>query len=136
MSTIDATTSTTATPTSTSQSLSGLGADSDMFLKLLVENLRHQDPMQPTDSSEYMAQISQMTMVEQMTSLATTSKQTAHDQAIGKAVSLIGHAVTYLDADGNQQQGTVEKVGVSDDGPTLTIGGVAGIDPAAVIEVA
>jgi flagellar basal-body rod modification protein FlgD len=121
--------------TTDTSSTSGLKADSNTFMKLLIANLQHQDPMQPQDSSAYMQQLSQMTMVEQMTSVAATAKNTAESQQAAAAVQLIGRTVTYLDADGNTQSGVVEKADVSGDRPTLTIAGTDGIDAGLVMQV-
>lgn len=44
---------------------------SDMFLKLLVTQLQNQDPTNPTDSSQFLAQLSQITQVEQLVAIRT-----------------------------------------------------------------
>jgi hypothetical protein len=46
---------------------------------------------------------------------------------MAQAVSLIGHDVDYIGADGSTVHGTVQQVDVSGDSPTLTINGVSGI---------
>ena len=53
----------------TSSSTSG-SADKDMFLQLLVAQMRYQDPMNPTDSSEFLAQSAQFTALEKMQDVA------------------------------------------------------------------
>lgn len=116
-------------------SSSGMKADSNTFMKLLIANLQHQDPMQPQDSSAYMQQLSQMTMVEQITKVAATAQASAESQQAAAAVALIGKTVNYLDADGNTQSGVVEKADVSGARPTLTIAGVDGIDAGLVTSV-
>jgi flagellar basal-body rod modification protein FlgD len=125
-------------PTAASQSAAGgaFKADSSTFMTLLVENMKHQDPMQPQDSTAFMQQISQMTMVEQLTALADTSKQAAKDQSTAKTVGLLGRTVTYLDAAGASHSGVVQRVDVSTATPTMTVAGVAGVDPSRVTEVA
>lgn len=128
-------TQTTSTTGSATTGTSGLAADSSTFLKLLVANLQHQDPMQPQDSSAYMQQLSQMTMVEQITSLATSTKATAESQQAAAAVGLIGKTVSYIGADGAPVSGVVERVEVSGARPTLTVGGTSGIDAGLVTEV-
>jgi flagellar basal-body rod modification protein FlgD len=126
----------TVPPTATSQSATtGLAATSDTFLKLLITNLQHQDPTKPQDSNEYVAQISQMTMVEQLTKLSSTSSSTALGQQVASTVALLGRSVTYVGADGVPTTGTVEKVDVSGDAPTITVAGIAGLDPHLVTTV-
>ena len=47
----------------------GLGQDS--FLKLLVEQLKHQDPLSPQDSAQFVAQLAQFNSLEQLISINT-----------------------------------------------------------------
>ena len=128
----------TTTPTTASQATAGgaFKADSSTFMTLLVENMKHQDPMQPQDSTAFMQQISQMTMVEQLTALADTSKQAAQDQSTAKTVGLLGRTVTYKDSAGATHSGVVQRVDVSTKSPTMTVDGIAGVDPSTVTEVA
>src|SRR3990170_3577543 len=53
----------------------GFGMDKDAFLRILVEQLRHQDPSQPGDSQQYIEQMTQFSILEQMTNLSETSQQ-------------------------------------------------------------
>ena len=39
-------------------------SDKDMFLQLLVAQMKYQDPMNPTDSSEFLSQSAQFTALE------------------------------------------------------------------------
>jgi flagellar basal-body rod modification protein FlgD len=127
----------TVPPAAGSQSATtGLAATSDTFLKLLVTNLQHQDPTKPQDSNEYVAQISQMTMVEQLTKLTSTSTTAAHAQQLASTVALLGRTVTYVGTDGVPTTGTVARVDVSGDAPTITVGDAEGVDPNLVTTVA
>jgi flagellar basal-body rod modification protein FlgD len=54
----------------TDQMGSGLGQDA--FLQLLVTQLQHQDPMQPQDDSQFLAQLAQFSSLEQLTSIDST----------------------------------------------------------------
>ncbi len=122
------------TPASQSAT-NNLTATSDTFLKLLVTNLQHQDPTKPQDSNEYVAQISQMTMVEQLTKLSTASQSTVEQQRMASVVALLGKTVTYVGADGAPATGTVSKVDVSGDTPSITVGDVSGVAPSSVSTV-
>src|SRR5881227_3245302 len=97
-------------------------ADKDLFLKLMVQQMSHQDPMNPTDGNEWLSQMVQFNSVEQLTNVAGSTANAASSAAMTQAVSLIGKTVSYTDA-GNPVEGEVEKVVVGKDGPTLTIGG-------------
>jgi flagellar basal-body rod modification protein FlgD len=134
----------TTTPVGNGKALTGSTAvanpdaslDKDGFLKLFIAQLSHQDPSQPMDSGEQMAQMAQFTMTEQMTNMASTNTKIATQLNTSSAVGLIGRTVSYIDADGATQTGKVERVATSKDGQaSLTIAGKAGIDPSSISEV-
>jgi flagellar basal-body rod modification protein FlgD len=121
----------TAAPTNPSDALG-----KDDFLKLMVAQLRSQDPMQPTDDSAYIGQLAQFTQLEQVTNLAQSSSQAASSQEEAQAVALIGHTVSYIDqTTGLTQQGPVQNVQIGTTGATLTVGGVAGVSAKDIKEV-
>lgn len=119
-------TSTTAATTPKSETPSAFKASSDMFLKLMVENLKHQDPMKPQDSDAYVQQIAQMSTVEQLTDLTNSQKRT-------ETLALLGRQVSFRDATGAMTSGKVEAINTSSG--TLTVDGIAGIDPKKVSAV-
>jgi flagellar basal-body rod modification protein FlgD len=122
------------TPTTPStSSTNGLGKDT--FLKLLVAQMRQQNPMDPTDDKEMIAQMTQFSMLEQITNVATANTDIAAASRVSQAVTLIGRTVTYMAADGTTQTGAVEQVAVVDGKPSLTVGGVAGISTSQLTQV-
>jgi flagellar basal-body rod modification protein FlgD len=89
------------------------------------------------DTNDSMAQMSSFSMVEQITNMASSNTKIANSLNTSSAVSLIGKTVTYVGADKVSQTGTVERVATSKDGvSSITVGGVAGIDPQTITEVA
>jgi flagellar basal-body rod modification protein FlgD len=114
------------TPTSlyTNRTTTDAGAgksvgDQDTFLKLLVAQLKYQDPSNPADSTQFLAQTAQFTQVEKLGQIAEMMQA---QQLIG-ASALVGRTVTYLDADGLSQTGVVTKTKLNgDSGPTLVVG--------------
>jgi flagellar basal-body rod modification protein FlgD len=111
--------------------------DKDGFLKLFVAQLQHQDPTSPMDTNDSMQQMSSFSMVEQITNMASTNTKIAASLNTSSAVGLIGRTVTYLDSNDELRSGKVEKVATSKDGvSTITVGGLAGIDPSTITEVA
>ncbi len=129
------------TPTTTATTGAGAAAssrgvmDKDGFMKLLVAQLKHQDPTSPTDMNGMTEQMTQFSMLEQMTNLAKTGEATSTSLARTEALALLGRTVSWLDADGNAQEGLVEHVNVAADRPTLTVDGKTGIDPARLTSV-
>ena|SRR3712207_253826 len=101
----------------------------DDFLKLLVGQLKHQDPMEPLKDQEFMGQLAQFSQLEQMTNVSSSMQN-------DRAFNLIGRQVTYNDTKtGTLVTGKVDKVVIENGAPTLTIAGVPKIDPGAVREV-
>jgi flagellar basal-body rod modification protein FlgD len=117
---------TTATSQKQAETTSAL--DKNGFLKLLTAQLRNQDPSSSNDPTQYFQQISQMTMVEQLTNLATMAAAEAETAAAGRAEALLGRTVTYTGADRLPVTGVVERVDLTGDKPTITVGGVEDID--------
>ncbi len=51
---------------STSPSTPSSGVDQNQFLKLLVAQLKNQDPMNPTDSSQFMGELAQFSTLQEV----------------------------------------------------------------------
>lgn len=56
-----------ATDTAKTSTSGGVGQDT--FLKLLIAQMKNQDPTQPQDSAQYIAQLAQFTSLEKLTSI-------------------------------------------------------------------
>lgn len=107
--------------------------DKDAFLKILLEQLKNQDPSSPMDSDQFISQMAQFTMMEQLTNMNTQLTQLTQMQQLTQGAALIGRQVTVVNADG-AYTGLVEKVAVYSDGVKLVIDGMAfGIDQIAIV---
>ena len=95
---------------------------SDTFLKLLVAQLKYQNPLEPTDSSAFMAQTAQFTMVEKISALAKQSQSTLLAERGVMASSFIGKKITAVGPDGTDVTGVVNKIRLGTDGPWLQMG--------------
>ena len=77
-------------------------SDDQMFMKLLIAQLQNQDPTNPADTSDFMQQISSMTMVESMTGMAKTfetmSNSLLSSQSALQASSMVGQRV-FINSD-------------------------------------
>ncbi len=117
-----------ATSTGTTSSSSTAGADStgslgtDAFLKLLVAQLKNQDPMNPAQGTEFLAQTAQFTMVEKLSQLQQQNADQLAAQRVLQAGQLVGRSVVYTDANGASQQGTVASARLLAAGPVLRVG--------------
>ncbi|NOU76389.1 flagellar hook capping protein [Paenibacillus sp. LMG 31458] len=82
----------------------------DDFLKILITQLQNQDPTQPLQDKEFIAQMAQFTSVEQLTNMAGEMKLMR--QSLGFVSGLIGKSITWTDIDSSGA--SVEKSGVID----------------------
>ena len=108
MSSISDVTSTTSAITSTTCSTSSVSLDKDDFLTLLVAQLENQDPLNPQEGAEYVAQLAQFSALEQaMTTNETLEGLTEIVQSMSGSVALnmLGQTVTIesssFEFDGN-----------------------------------
>ncbi len=120
--------------------------DKDAFLQLLVTQMQYQDPLDPQDNSEYVAQLAQFSALEQMTnvykSVDEVSKLVSNIDTsvlVGQLSSMIGKDIAWtqetvqtdasgkaiLDANGNPMTtstdyvGTVKGVNIVDGSPKI-----------------
>ena len=96
--------------------------DGEMFLQLLVAQLRAQDPSSPMDTNAMMTQTAQLASMEQLTTMSNTSQESFSLQMRVAASSLIGKEVTYIDAAGKEQKGIASSVSFAEAVPMVTVG--------------
>lgn len=77
------------------------GFDKDMFMQLMIAQLKYQNPLEPTDTNAMVQQASQMNMAEQMNNLATNFQAALKQSQMANATGMLGHQVTYNGPDGN-----------------------------------
>ncbi|MDH4116622.1 MAG: flagellar hook capping protein [Acidimicrobiia bacterium] len=116
--------------------LGGLGGDA--FLQLLVAQLRYQNPMDPTDGTEFLQQTAQFTQVETLQTMADTQTQLMNLTQFTLAVGLSGKNIEAIGLDGARVNGEVSGVRFTVDGPQLEVDqqwipiqNVVQVDPAA-----
>ena len=97
------------------------------FLKLLVAQLKNQDPSNAADMDQMTQQMTQFSMLEQLTNLSQASQESSVSLARTHAVELLGKTVTYRGKDGTTKEGVVGHVDTTGSAPTLTIGGDTGL---------
>jgi flagellar basal-body rod modification protein FlgD len=130
MSTVNPTTIAPLPPSAsgTQQTTTQDGFGKDAFMKLLVEQLRNQSPDSQNDPDKFMDQMTQFSILEQLTNQST-------DEQRANAAAYVGKNVSWATPDGKTGTGVVDKVDFTSDGPQLTVAGQGGIAPADVIGV-
>jgi len=86
--------------------------DKDAFLKLLVAQMKYQDPLQPTSNEDFIATTAQFTTVEKLDELTKQGENTALVNALTTAGSLVGKEITTL-RDGVDVSGVVQRSQIS-----------------------
>ncbi|MDQ6523495.1 flagellar hook capping FlgD N-terminal domain-containing protein [Nocardioides sp. LHD-245] len=99
--------------------------DKDMFLQLMVAQMKYQDPLNPTDSSQFLAQTAQFTALEKMQDVADQTAMLLSTQLAFGASSLIGQTVRWYDAGGVERSGVVQGTTYLATGPVLSIDGTS-----------
>ena len=98
--------------------------DKQMFLELMVAQLRYQDPMNPADSGEFLAQSAQFTALEKMQDVADRTAELLGAQMAFGASALVGRQVSWLGEDGTTTKtGTIDGVTFGATGPVFDIDG-------------
>ena len=96
--------------------------DSNMFLNLMLQQLKNQDPTQPTDNTEWLSQLAQYSSLEQMTQMNTgltncmnyisaMYNDMAMNAEITQTLSMVGKEVTITVPDENDSSKTTEVTG-------------------------
>ena len=109
----------TATPTTNPNG----GRGKDAFLKLLVAQMKFQNPMSPTDPSAFMAQTAQFTMVEKLEDIDKQSTDVLAAQRSATATGMLGQQVVATGPDGTDITGIVTGMRITSDGPSLKVNG-------------
>ncbi|HET9124701.1 MAG TPA: flagellar hook capping FlgD N-terminal domain-containing protein [Solirubrobacteraceae bacterium] len=130
---VSAPTSSTSTATiggvSTSAAASGVAGNLNEgdFLNLMMDQMKNQNPLNPADPTQYMGELASFSSLDEQIQIQQSASQSAANQSASSAISLLGHNVSYTDANGNTGSGTVSAVDFTSGGPTLTIGTTSGI---------
>jgi flagellar basal-body rod modification protein FlgD len=105
-----ATTSSSPPPT---PAPSGTHVDYQAFLKLLVAQMKNQDPTSPMDSTDYVAQLATFSQVEQSVQMSQKLDSILQASALTQATAMIGKEITSADG---KITGIVKEVNLYSDG--------------------
>jgi flagellar basal-body rod modification protein FlgD len=109
----------TSTASSTDQT-SKTAVDYQSFLKLLVAEMKNQDPTNPMDSTQYVAQLAAFSQVEQSVQINTKLDQLLQSSSLAQADALIGRTITSADG---KLTGKVAEVRLLSDGIVAVLEG-------------
>lgn len=79
----------------------------DQFLKILITQLQNQDPMQPMEDKEFIAQMAQFSSVEQLVNISSQLKTL--NQSLGAVSSMIGREISWLSSN-KEDSGTLRQI--------------------------
>ena len=102
------------------QSLENNSIAQEDFIRLFLAQLTNQDPLEPVDNSEFLAQMAQFTSLEQSRLMNENMTNLLAMNSSDQGLSLLGKSVEVIN--GNQLfAGTVEGIQFSPQGLSLTV---------------
>jgi len=116
---VSTSTNTTSTSTSaSSQASSALDVDYNTFLKLLIAQMKDQDPTDPMDATQQVSQLATFSQVEQTIQTNKNLETLISSSSLSEAGSIIGKTLTSSDG---SVTGVVKQVTLASDGLTATL---------------
>lgn len=94
----------------------------DEFLNLLVTQLKHQDPLDPTDAEAMVAQLAQFSSLEQMQNVSSQMGSMRQEQALMQSMSMTGKPVLLTLSEGETVEGVLDEVSWRNDRVYLRLG--------------
>ena len=99
---------TTTTPATTKANERQLELGQDSFMKLLLTQLKYQDPLSPMEDKEFITQLAQFSSLSEMQKLNEAFGELASVQSLASATAFIGKSVTGLSEAGEEISGIAQ----------------------------
>lgn len=96
---------------------------SEDFVKIIFTELGNQDPLQPSDSKDLLAQLSSLRTIQSDMDMSTRLQSLVAQNELASASGLIGRSVSGISDDNQRVSGNVESVSRTAQGATLNIAG-------------
>jgi flagellar basal-body rod modification protein FlgD len=96
------------------------------FIKLFLTQLQSQDPLEPVDNREFLAQLAQFSNLEQTRQTSDNTEGLLVMNSSAQALGLLNKTVEIRDAQGAATTGSVIAVSFTSSGPELSIQSTAG----------
>lgn len=106
----------------------------DAFLKLLVTELKHQNPLDPMKDRDFIAQMAQLTSLEKMEKVREGMDKMISTSKNSGLYQLLGKKVTFLNSSGQKEIGAVEAVQFKDKEGKIVINKIE-VDPKQILKV-
>ncbi|MBM3832091.1 MAG: flagellar hook assembly protein FlgD [Verrucomicrobia bacterium] len=94
----------------------------DDFLKLVVAQMTNQDPLKPRTDTEFIAQMTQFTTLEQTKNMQSDIAQMRAQQQLLRGMSLLDRVVQVQSGDASPVTGVVKGLEMDGDNPKILIG--------------
>ena len=101
--------------------------DLSTFLTLMIKELQNQDPLNPLDNKDMLAQLSQIRQVGATDKLTNTLDSVLLGQNISSATGLIGNQVSAISDDGEKVNGIVDRISIDNGTPKLHVQNATGL---------
>ncbi len=101
--------------------LTNTALDQEDFLRLFLTELNFQDPLEPVDNQDFLAQIAEFASIEQNRQSAENIENLVFMNSLEQSTSLLGRQVEIASATSVNNIGTVNAIRYSADGALLTI---------------
>ncbi len=97
---------------------------SDQFMKLLLTQIKNQDPLSPISDADFAAQLAQFSSLEGINQLNANFSDMLFLQQLTQGANLVGRNVTYQPATGSTtKSGVVQSVNVQNGKLQLLVNG-------------
>lgn len=97
------------------------GIGQEDFLRILLAQLRFQDPLKPVDNQQFVTQLAQFSALELSRQQSERIDQLADIQATDQSIALLGRTVEIGAATGGSTVGKVTAISITSGEPRLTI---------------
>ncbi|MGC8744150.1 MAG: flagellar hook capping FlgD N-terminal domain-containing protein [Verrucomicrobiia bacterium] len=114
-----------STPSDTADRIPSKTLTQEDFLKLLVAQLKTQDPLNPMKDTEFIGQMVQFSVLEQNKTMQTTMASMNSAQQIIQANSMLGRIVQVQEEDGTISSGAVSSIVFDQNTPLIMVNGKA-----------
>ena len=119
MSAIDGLTNSNTTNTAAGNAFSAL--NSEQFVKIIFTELQQQDPLQPSDSKDLLAQLSSLRSIQSDMELGTRMNSLVTQNQLSAASNLIGKYISGIDDQFRRVEGQVASISRTNEGTVLNL---------------